>query len=260
MEGEDWRQTSHPGDSPRVATFARRVLERVSHKPGQARSARIEAFAGWLAEYVARPDGFEDAEVLSEVARLRLTRDDLIVHCVPMAARQLGQRWTTSELTFAAVSIGSARLFGLVRAGSTEWSRVSPLETGLSFLLCTLSTEDHIIGSSVLAYQLRQAGHSVRSISRAGPDEIVERLDVGCFDGLLFSCATLGSLETVRKAVKHIRRTACLQPVFVLGGAVLHEADGLKEKTGVDLVTNDMHAAVGRVSVGVSRPLCEVAE
>ena len=260
MNREDRRQNSRPGDSPRVASFARRVLERVNHMPGQVRAARLESFSAWLAEYVSRSSGYEQRVVFDEADRLRMSRDDLVIHCVPRAAGLLGQRWNCNELSFALVSMASARLFGVIRCASETWDNKTPLERGLSLLICTLDVEDHLIGTSVLAYQLRESGHSVCSLVKAEVADIVEKLDVGHFDGLLFSCSTLSSLETVTQAVKHIRTAACIQPMIVLGGSVLHEVDGLKDKTGVDLVTNDINSAVAHLNRGIVRGMREVAE
>ncbi len=260
MHGKDWRHLSHPGGGPRAASFARRVLERVNHMPAQVRATRLESFAMWLSTYVTNTSYYDQQEVLYEAERLRMARDDVILHCVPRTAAILGQHWASNELGFAEVSLGSARLHGLVRGAAEQWDVHNPLETGLSFMLCTVDSEDHLIGCSVLIYQLRLAGHSVCSLVKAKPREIVEKLDVGCYDSLLFSCATIQTLETVARAVKHIRTAACVQPVIALGGPVLHEVDSIKDKTGVDLVTNDINTVVAHVTRGMSHSMREVAE
>ncbi len=226
-------------DGPRVVTFASKVLEQVSRNPSHARHARAENFAEWLADAVIRPD-YNQAAVLAEQAKLRMTTDDLILHSVPRAAAILGHRWACNRTGFAHVSIGSARLFGLCRSAVPEWSLESPVQHGASFLLVTPEIEDHLIGTSVLTYRLRQSGYSVRCLTQLSAAEIVDELDNGRFDCLLLSCSTAASLETVQQTVRHLRTSACVQPMIVLGGGVVHQSDGLMEKTGVDLATNDI--------------------
>ncbi|KUF10038.1 cobalamin-dependent protein [Pseudoponticoccus marisrubri] len=260
MHGDD--HTSSTQDSsgkPRLASFARQVLGEVSQRPGQNRSERHDAYGVWLADF-SITTAYTDRAALDELERRRMSVDDLILQGIPRASALLGHRWMTNELSFARVSLGSARLFGLCRSVTADWSRVSPLESGLSVLLCTIDFEDHLIGASVLAYKLRKAGHSVRSMTKATPEQIVEKLDVGSYDCLMLSASTLDSLASIERAVKHVRTAACVQPTIILGGAILSEVDGLKNKTGVDLVTSDINTALGQLVGAAPAPLPKVAE
>lgn len=255
-------RTYHPpgGDAPRVTSFARHVLGEVSQRPGQSKTARREAFANWLFDQASSMAPFDQDAVLEALDRARLTTDDLILHCVPQAAALLGQRWMCNELGFAQVTIGSARLFGLCHSRCQEWVASPTPDGSLSLLLATIEVEDHMIGTAVLAYRLRRIGHSVRVKTRASAEELLELLDVGNYDGLLLSCAQIRSLEIISDAVKQLRNRGCIQVPIVLGGAVLHEVDGIKEKTGVTLATNDLNAALSLMGRNADSALPKVAE
>ncbi|SMX31790.1 hypothetical protein [Maliponia aquimaris] len=260
MSGGERTYDRHGADAPRVTFFARHVLGEVSQRPGQSKTARRDAFALWLAKTVASLAPFDQDAVLESLDRARLTTDDLILHCVPFAAGLLGQRWMCNELGFAQVTVGSARLFGLCHLRNPDWPASTAPEEGLSILLATLDVEDHMIGTAVLAYRLRRIGHSVRIKTRASAEDLLELLDVGSFDGLLLSCAQIRSLENIGEAVKQLRSRGCIQVPIVLGGAVLHEADGIKEKTGVTLATNDINAALSLIGRSAEHALPRVAE
>ena len=260
MSGGERTYNPHGGDTPRVTFFARHVLGEVSQRPGQSKTARRDAFSVWLAEKVASHGTFVQESVLEALDRARLSTDDLILHCVPQAACLLGQRWMCNELGFAQVTVGSARLFGLCHSRNPDWLAGSSSETGLSILLATIDVEDHMIGTAVLAYRLRRIGHSVRIKTRASAEDLLELLDVGSFDGLLLSCAQIRSLENIGEAVKQLKSRGCIQVPIILGGAVLHEVDGIKEKTGVTLATNDMNAALSLIGRSVEKALPKVAE
>lgn len=260
MSGGERTYNPQGGDTPRVTFFARHVLGEVSQRPGQSKTARRDAYAVWLTDMVASFQPFDEDAVLEALDRARLNTDDLILHCVPVAANLLGQRWMCNELGFAQVTVGSARLFGLCHSRTEDWQVDSKPETGLSILLATIEVEDHMIGTAVLAYRLRRAGHSVRIKTRASAKDLLELLDVGNFDGLLLSCAQIRSLENIGEAVKELKTRGCVQVPIVLGGAVLHETDGIKEKTGVTLATNDMNAALGLIGRSAEKALLKVAE
>lgn len=260
MTGGDRKIMPQTGSIPRVASFARQVLGEVSVRPGQSKATRCDAFTAWLAETAASFGTYDQAAVLHALERARLTSDDLILQCIPQAANLLGARWTCNELGFAHVSLGSARLFGLCHTLGTEWSGALVGEGSLSLLLVTIANEDHRIGASVLAHRLRRDGHSVRTLSQATAEDLVALLDVGCFDGLMLSCSNIRSLASVAAIVKHIEERACVRVPIVLGGPVLHEVDGVKDRTGVTLATNDISAALDLIGRGVELPLARVAE
>lgn len=243
-----------------VVSLARRVLQELSKRPSLARQEWHLEYATWLADYSSEPLGYDAQRVLGSLNGGRMTSDDLILHCVPMTCRILGERWADSDLTFSSVTMASARLYGLCKMATEDWNRTNPLESGASILVVNFDDEDHVIGPTVLAYLLRRQGHSVRLMMQMSAPAVVDLLDVGCFDGLMLSCSTSHGLESVAKAVTHIRARACHVPPIALGGAILGETDGIKEKTGVDLVTNDIHSALNLIGVFTDFPLAKVAE
>lgn len=260
MTGGDRTFLSHSDDSTRVTSFARHVLGEVNLRPSQTKTTRRDAFASWLAEIVVSFGPYDQAVVLDSLDQARLTADDLILFCVPQAANILGQRWTCSELGFASVSLGSARLHGLCHTLGSEWIKDPAIEGGKSILLATIEIEDHMIGASVLAYRLRRSGHSVRVETKATADDLVRLIDVGWFDGVMLSCSSVHSIESISAAIKDIHHRACVQTPIILGGPILHEVDGIKERTGVALATNDINAALSLIGHGQEIALPKVAE
>jgi len=236
----------------RVSTFARRVLGKISKLPSHSRRDRAKAFALWLADFCCG-DLYSNNRVHDELERLRLTGDDLVLQCIPTAAAILGERWCADDAGFAEVSLGSARLLMLCRAYVPDWTWAARKGNGPCFLLCTFDTEQHLIGSAVLAYRLRKAGFSVNCLVQADMTQIVEKLRSAEFDSLLISCSTTASLETAAQAVKHIREKVKRPPFIGLGGAMAHSAKALGKRIEVDLITNNLDAVVSKVSAGCLR-------
>lgn len=251
---------STPAVKPHVASLARHVLAEVNRRTGRARQSRIAGFAHWLSEEVLRLDDYDSDRVLAELGRLGLSIDEFVTDVIPRAAATLGDRWCDDEVSFAKVSMGSARLQSLCHRASPEWRHVSPEDSGQSFLLCTMDSEDHMIACTVLSYVLRQRGHSVRSLAKASSTEIVHHLNSGSFDCLLFSCAVSRDLANVVRTVRAVRSSVSVQVFIALGGHGVTEAMGQEAMLGVDLVTNDINLVLNRLGCPTTQALLSAAE
>ena len=76
------------------------------------------------------------------------------------------------------------------------------------------------------------------------PDVVLRTLADENYDMVLFSVSRAEALASIAKLVKRIRAGILAPPPLVLGGIVLSLTDGVKEKTDVDLVTNDVKVAL----------------
>lgn len=223
--------------------LARSVISKVNAAPHHRRFRRIEIGSKIL--YAAATDKatFDHEQVEADLAALRISRNDIIDLCIPHVAAALGEDWIKDRLSFAAVTSASARLFGLCKSLGQDWDNIRPALNARSILLATLDRENHIIGSAVLADQLRRRGHSVRLHSKASGTTLQEKISKDRFDGILISVSTWEALESAAKAIKTIRskdKTAFI----VLGGAVLNEDGFDVSLTDADMTTNDIDEAL----------------
>lgn len=185
---------------------------------------------------------FDLPRVTQDLCALRVDEEDLLRHCIPEAARALGQDWLQDRLSFAQVSTASARMFGLCKEISKDWRYRPAHQTG-NLLLATIEREDHTIGPAVLTERLRRQGHSVYVMLNTDTTEILQQLrDVG-YDALLFSCGSFRTLELTSKAIKRVKAAGVGLPIL-LGGAIVELDNELRRKTGADLVTNDIDTAL----------------
>ncbi len=186
---------------------------------------------------------FDSDAIKSDLAMLRISMTDIVDQCIPQVATMLGEDWVADRLSFARVTVASARLYSLCKSVGQEWDNVRTDIGSHAILLATIDREDHIIGPAVLADQLRRRGHSVQLHSNATAQSLGKKLAEGGFDGVLISVATRHGLELARKAITELKKDGA-ETIVALGGAVLNE-DGINvQNTGADVTTNDLDEAL----------------
>jgi methanogenic corrinoid protein MtbC1 len=231
------------GSASLVDGLARSVITKVSSTPHQRRFRRIEIATKILYAAVTDRQSFDRDQLKADLGALRVTRTDIIDQCIPHVAHSLGEDWVTDRMSFALVTSASARLYGLCKSIGQDWDNIRPALNARAVMLATLDRESHIIGPAVLADQLRRRGHSVHMHSNASADSICKKISLEQFDGVLLSISTLQALESAAKVIREIRKIRNA-PLIVLGGAVLNE-DGIDvSRTGADMTTNDIDAAL----------------
>lgn len=164
---------------------------------------------------------------------------------VPAVARRLGEEWCEDSMSFAEVSIGSARLQALLRDVALDPMRDPVDESGRKRVM-VVADEHHTLGAMVLTGQLRRRGTSVRLVFGRSAEELRRQArDVG-FDAVLVSVALADDLGSVKRLVTMLREVAGSGTPIVVGGGILGTgAERALEETGADLATSDAGTVLG---------------
>lgn len=247
MTAEHGSRALLTGSRSLVDGLARSVISKVSATPHQRRHRRIEIGTNVLYAAVLDKVEFDSAGIKSDLAMLRISMTDIVDRCIPDVATMLGEDWVADRLSFARVTVASARLYSLCKSVGQEWDNVRGGVESRAILLATIGREDHIIGPAVLADQLRRRGHSVQLHSNANTQSLCEKLAQDQFDGLMISVATRHGLELARKAIRELRQEGA-DTVVVLGGAVLNEEGIDEQTTGADVTTNNIDEALDAIA------------
>lgn len=183
--------------------------------------------------------------LLSELRGNRLTIDAIIDQYVPHVARILGEDWENDKISFAEVTIGSMRLQSLLaEATSGSHSNTSAQAAFVHALVLVPQGEQHFLGASVVASQLRRLGCDVDMSFDEDMGALTARLMHCAPDVILITCPRRETLESVTNTVQTIRNAVSESPVLALGGAIGLEKEDVIEMTGVDIVTNVAAEAV----------------
>ena len=218
------------------------LCERQTTGPSGARQVVVE----YLLRAVTSRSSFDAAVVMEELRGYRLTVDSIIDLYIPQVASCMGELWTTSDLDFASVTVGALRLQALLgEAAAVLAHPINPLQAPPLALVIVPEGEQHFLGASVVAAQLRRLGCDVSLSIAEPPKQVTNRVLYDQPDMVLMSCAQVAGLETIARNVKRIRRAIDPAPVIALGGAMRGDVDGIRKKTGVDLVTKSAKDVVG---------------
>ncbi|MFK7765039.1 MAG: B12-binding domain-containing protein [Roseobacter sp.] len=198
-----------------------------------------------LMRAVLSKSAFLPDALLVELRGYRLTVDAIIDLYVPAVARQLGQMWVDDSISFADVTIGSMRLQSLIsEASAVSVIDIKPGGTLLHALVLVPQGEQHFLGASVVAGQLRRMGCEVDMSFDEDMGTLTARLMHGVPDLILMSCARRETLRSITNTVQVIRNAVSEPPVLAVGGALKLNSEAVLEKTGVDIVTSNAGEAV----------------
>lgn len=210
------------------------LCERQTTGPSGARQVVVD----YLLRAVTSQSSFDAGLVMEELRGYRLTIDSIIDLYIPEVANCMGELWMTSDLDFASVTVGALRLQSLL--GEASSALVHPpkaLHSAPLALVVVSEGEQHFLGASVIAAQLRRLGCDVSLSIAEPPKHVTNRVLYDEPDMVLMSCAQVAGLETIARNVKRIRRVMDPAPVIALGGAMRGDLEGIRKTTGVDLVT-----------------------
>ena len=218
------------------------LCERQTNAPSGARQIVVD----YLLRAVTSRNSFDAALVMEELRGYRLTIDAIIDLYIPQVAWHMGELWQTSDLDFASVTVGALRLQALLGEASAVMPHTHTLTPNTPLALVIVSEgEQHFLGASVVSAQLLRPACDVSLPIAEPPKQITNRVLYDQPDMVLMSCAQVAGLETIARNVKKVRRAIDPAPVIALGGALRGDSDGIRKKTGVDLVTNSAKDVVG---------------
>lgn len=163
---------------------------------------------------------------------------DVVAHIIPETARLMGKRWFENELSFAEVTIGSARLQETVRAllAKERREKVEPVAT---ILLVVPRPEHHTLGIFVAADQFRRLGYDVHVSVGQHPRQIAERVRKHRYPLVGVTASGRRTLAAVRDLVETIRTFVPRITPVVVGGSVLDLNLDVRAVTGADHATSD---------------------
>lgn len=186
----------------------------------------------------------ERRAVLASMRVAGITHEEIFDRYVPDVARQLGQSWCEDSLDFAKVTIGCARLQGLLRELEGEFECVESIRSGSVVALAVLEDNSHTLGATVFASQLRRLGISVRLLMGVTEADALRELHQGRYDAIFLSVSSSERLEKLAKLVDIIRKQTRRNTPIAIGGPVLAVAGDVKVLTGADIATSDINEAV----------------
>lgn len=189
------------------------------------------------------PGAFETLK--PELKRARISAATLADVYIPEVARRLGIGWEEDLISFAEVTMGTARLQAILREIGKEWvaDDAGP-QAGMTMLFILPSGEQHTLGALVAAGWLRRQGISVCLRIAPSVSDLTELLSTRNFDGAMISIACDDKVDACARTVKTLKNASTNALRVAVGGAIMEWGADAMAATGADIVTNDLKAAL----------------
>ncbi len=254
---EHAERTARPAaDAARGAdaeTLASRALARLAARRGHPAALLSERLVENLAAAVCHADPERRAAVVADMRASGIRREDIADFYVPEVARRLGAAWCEDRTSFAEVTVGTARLQGLLREIGADWFRDAGASRDAACVLVAVRADEyHTLGALVLAAQLGRLGASVRLVMGRNDAQIVDVVASAQFDAIFLSASQATQLAPVGRLVKRIRTVSQRAAPVVLGGSVVTRVTDVKAQTGADHATTDARDALRACGLAAS--------
>ena len=237
---------AHGGQSVDTAfSGSSRVVAFRSAEQLRPRPEIEEALIRQLMHAMRSPDLCAARQIRAEFHASGVVDEALAERYVPEAARRMGDDWDHDRLGFAEVSIGIARLQGLLREIEADAPCHRPAEQAAPAALMVLPLgEHHTLGAMVATGRLRRQGISVRLSAGHEPEEIRQLLEQDDFDMILVTWARHEGLESLRSLIQIFKSASRRPTPVVVGGTITGQVSDIEQKTGADYATSDIDEAV----------------
>ena len=185
--------------------------------------------------------------VVDRMVRTGITCEEIVDLYIPQVARDLGQAWADDVMSFATVTIGCARLQGVLRTVAEILFDLNNVETmGVRiphFRILVPAQEQHTLGATVLATQLRR--HGITSDIDLQADMFTEESTASPskYDAVMISASARFGIEKLSQFVEKTKASYGNIPVLI-GGSILLQNEAVTPQTGADFATNDLYKAI----------------
>lgn len=233
--------SSGPGAQNTVEAFASQVLSVVASRSQISRSTIRGDILDELLDAVAAFDSAPRVAFLETCREAKISDAMLVDEYLPAAARKLGAAWCEDDMSFADVTIGSARLQAMLR--DLRAPQVDDLKA-LNVLIVVPQDAYHTLGAAVVADQLRRLGVAPTLALGLDRDELAELVESHDFNAVMISAAACERLETLRTIVDCVRGATRSVVPIILGGTVSEKDTDILTLTGADYVSTNPKEAL----------------
>lgn len=237
-----------PEDS--VKSLAEEVLERVGRRGTSVESALVHQPSPDQIEHLAFALMDADIEAsrafISDVLDAGATTEDVYLAYLAGASRKLGEWWTENQVSFMDVTMGTSRIYGLMRALETEESPYLPADTPNAVFM-TVPGETHNLGVEMAADLFRRQGWHIELLVDRDHEELVNAAEALQPAVIGISAAGEHSLAALARLMVALR-IHCPDTLIVISGALVRQADELVQDLSPDATVQDVTTAYNVLS------------
>lgn len=159
-----------------LEALAREVVARLSTNLGSddvAATLPPAATIDELCDALVAPDPDAGALLIAQIQNSGVSTSDIYLLYLAAAARRLGDRWDTDELSFTQVMIGTNRILAIMR-GLRNALRTEGSIRDRQAIFASVPGEEHVVGVSMAADLFAEEGWAVELLVGRTHDEVVD--------------------------------------------------------------------------------------
>ncbi|MDW3223024.1 MAG: cobalamin B12-binding domain-containing protein [Paracoccaceae bacterium] len=188
------------------------------------------------------PEADEGAEFIDELRQDGATLEAIYLAYLAEAARTLGDWWNEDHVTFVEVSIGTSRIYSIMRSLSYLFVPNRPV-VKKSAVFASVPEETHIVGVRMAADLLGKEGWEIDLQVGLTHDELVETISQSACRVIGLSAGGGHTASNLARLVIALRIRMPAALIFV-SGQISQEAPDLVGLMGVDGVASDIDTAL----------------
>lgn len=227
-----------------VVNFAREVILRVAskeealeHVPHAASQEDIKK----LCHALVADDETAAAGIISDLRAEGVKPEEIYLKQLAAAARMLGDMWVSDELTFVEVTIGTGRMFAIMRS-IRHLFEPSVQSREKTAIFAAVPGEDHTLGVHMAADIFRRDGWDIALKVGLNHDQLVAEIEQqpGSIVGL--SISGEHSIEALSRLVVALH-ISCPRAMLVVNGSNLEEVQPILKLMGLDGIASTLEEA-----------------
>ena len=226
-----------------VASLAREVILRVASRTVAAAVARPVSQEELLAfsTALASDSPKSAAQFITAEREAGRPAEDIYVNLLAPAARQLGDMWNSDHITFAQVTVGSGRIFAIMRSMRHMFETSAPAEEP-AVIFASVPGETHTLGVRMAADFFRTDGWNISLLIGLSHDDLLAEIAQISSHMLGLSFSGEHSLEALSQLIVALHICAPHLSIVICGQEV-EEFRAILELMGVDGIAVTMEDA-----------------
>ncbi|WP_425091462.1 cobalamin B12-binding domain-containing protein [Tropicimonas sp. S265A] len=211
-----------------VTALAREVLDRVAARAAAERlAAPPDAEIAALCAALLSEDPQAGAQYIRAVRARGISVDRVYLGFLAGAARRLGAQWDEDLLTFAEVTLGTSRIFGIVNALQTD--DMTPVSSPRrAAVFAAVPEETHTLGVRMAADLLRKDGWEIDLLVDLSHDDLVAAIGAREPPVVGLSAAGTRAIKALSRLVVALKLNDPAIRIVVSGAVVDRDAETLK--------------------------------
>jgi len=238
MNGGPFQATTleQPTKDTNLGSLASQVVSVLADRREAPLTSSADAWIRKLASAAQNPDRKAVLHCVDGMVAAGVPADIVLSTLIPEAARKLGAGWVANKMSFAEVTVGSARLQSAIRHEALM-PRHDVANEGQAIVM-TPPGETHTLGAITLAAQLRRCKMSVEVCLDPRQSDI-RRAARSEADFIAISCATDEALGTLSTTIREMTSVSEHAPLLAVGGSAITRNPNIQLEE-VRLISNDL--------------------